>query len=92
MADEQQKRTTILYQIEVQAHLDSKWSEWLYGLKIIHTGDGTTLLSGPLPDQAVLHSVLDRIRDMNLQLLSVNKIVSDVRPTDHEAKGESNDD
>ena len=77
MADEQQKNTSEIYEIKLQGHLDTKWAEWLYGMSIIHEGDGSTTLSGPLPDQAVLHSVLDRIRDMNLQLISVYHIVSD---------------
>jgi hypothetical protein len=44
-------------------------------------------LSGPLPDQIVLHSVLDRVRDMNLPLLSVRQIVSDGQPMNDEVKG-----
>jgi hypothetical protein len=57
-------------------------------MTITHKGDGTTTLCGPLPDQIVLHSVLDRIRDMNLQLISVNQIVSDGQKINYEVKGE----
>jgi hypothetical protein len=49
-------------------------------MTITHERDGTTTLCGPLGDQTVLHSVLDRIRDMNIQLISVNQIVSDEQP------------
>ena len=77
MAHEQKKNTSEIYEIKVQGHLDTKWSEWFYGMTITHESDGTTTLYGPLPDQTVLHSVLDRIRDMNLQLISVKRIASD---------------
>jgi len=87
MADEQEKNTSEIYQIKIQGHLDTKWSEWFYGMAITHESDGTTTLYGPLPDQTVLHSVLDRIRDMNLQLISVNQIVSDGQSINYEVNG-----
>jgi hypothetical protein len=90
MANEQKKNTSENYEIKIQGHLDTKWSEWFYGMTITHEGDGTTLY-GPLPDQTVLHSVLDRIRDMNLPLLSVKQIVSDGQTINHEVKGASHD-
>ena len=65
------------YEIQLQGHLDAKWSEWFYDLVITHDSDGATTLRGPLPDQAVLHSVLDRIRDMNLRLVSVKQTAPD---------------
>jgi hypothetical protein len=86
MSDEQQKNTSGIYEIKLQGHLDTKWSEWFYGMTITHEGDGTTSLCGSLPDQIVLHSVLDRIRDMNLPLLSVNQIVSGRQTINHEVK------
>jgi hypothetical protein len=76
MTDEQQKNTSGIYEVKIQGQLDARWSEWFYDMAIAQDGDITTL-RGPLPDQTVLHSVLDRIRDMNLQLISVNSIVSD---------------
>ena len=87
MADEQEKNTSEIYQIKIQGHLDTEWSEWFYGMAITHESDGTTTLYGPLPDQTVLHSVLDRIRDMNLQLISVNQIVSDGQSINYEVNG-----
>jgi hypothetical protein len=60
-------------------------------MTITHERDGTTTLCGPLRDQTVLHSVLDRIRDMNLQLISVNQIVSDGQPINDEIKGVSHE-
>jgi len=82
MVEDKKKDTGAIYEIKLQGHLDMKWSEWFYGMTIIHEHDGATTLCGLLPDQAVMHSVLDRIRDMNLQLLSVKKIISDRQKTD----------
>ena len=89
MADERKKDTVQIYEIKIKGHLDTKWSEWFYDMAITHERDGATTLSGPLPDQTVLHSVLDRIRDMNLPLLSVKQIVSDGQTIHHEVKGVS---
>ena len=60
-----------VYQIKVKGHVDDKWSDWFNGLTITHQEDGTTMLYGPLPDQTALHSVLNKIRDMNLPLVLV---------------------
>ena len=87
MTEDKKKDTAEIYEIKIQGHLDTKWSEWFYGLTVTHEPDGTTTLCGPLPDQTVLHSVLDRIRDMNLPLLSVNQILSDGQTINHEVKG-----
>ncbi len=87
MADEQQKGTGEIYEIKLQGHLDTQWSEWFYGMTITHNSDGTTMLCGSLPDQIVLHSVLDRIRDMNLPLLSVIQIMAGGETSDDEVKG-----
>ena len=91
MAAEQKKKTSENYEIKIQGHLDTEWSEWFYGITIIHERDGTTTLRGPLPDQIVLHSVLDRIRDMNLPLISVYQIGSAGRSHPDEVKGWSHE-
>ena len=72
-----------VYEIRVKGHLNGKWTEWFYGLTITHEIDGTTTLYGPLPDQTVLHSVLERIRDMNLRLISVSEVESQVDDVPH---------
>lgn len=89
MTDEQKKHISKNYEIKIQGYLDTQWSERFYGMTITHERDGTTTLNGPFPDQVVLHSVLDRIRDMNLQLISVNQIVSGGKDMDGEDKGAS---
>ncbi len=59
------------YEIKIKGHLDPHWSEWLAGLKMTHLEGDQTLFSGRLPDQAALHGLLERIRDLNLPLISV---------------------
>ena len=74
MVEDQGRLTPSVYEIRIKGHLNSQWDEWFYDLNITHESDGTTTLRGPLPDQTVLHSVLDRIRDMNLRLISVTEV------------------
>jgi hypothetical protein len=61
------------YEIKVEGHLDLRWSDWFAGLTVTHLAGDQTLLAGPLPDQAALHGLLERIRDLNLTLISVNR-------------------
>ncbi len=59
------------YEIRVKSHLDPHWSDWFADLKLTHLDGDETLLSGSLPDQGALHGLLERIRDLNLKLISV---------------------
>ena len=59
------------YEIRVKGHLDAYWSDWFTGLQLTHLEANETLLSGWLPDQAALHGLLERIRDLNITLVSV---------------------
>ena len=61
-----------IYEIRIEGHLESRWSSWFEGLEISRTAEGVTILSGTLPDQAALHGVLMKIRDLGLTLISVN--------------------
>jgi len=61
-----------LYEIRVKGHLDTRWAAWFDGLGIAHGSDGTTIIHGPVADQAALHGLLQKIRDLGLPLISVN--------------------
>jgi len=63
-----------IYRIRVGGHLDDRWSGWLAGLAVQRRDDGTTVLVGPVVDQAALHGVIARIRDLGLPLLAVNRL------------------
>jgi hypothetical protein len=59
------------YEIRVRGLLDSHWSGWFEGMTLRRLGNGETLIAGPIEDQAALHGILAKIRDLGLQLLSV---------------------
>jgi hypothetical protein len=62
------------YKIKINGHLDIKWADWFDGMQIIHENDGTTTLYGTVIDQAALQGILKKISNLNLELISVNKI------------------
>jgi hypothetical protein len=67
-------RGQAFYEIKIEGHLDSHWSEWFDGLALTHEERGETVLSGPVPDQAALHGLLNKIRDLGLPLLAVKLV------------------
>lgn len=66
--------TPTSYQIKVKGQLDLRWSEWFDGLAISHEADGSTILSGPVVDQAALYGILLKLHNLNLPLLSVSRV------------------
>ena len=71
---EQPAEQTAIYQFKVAGHLDPAWAVWFEELALTHEPDGCTALTGPLDDQAALHGVLIKIRDLGLALLSVQRM------------------
>lgn len=65
------------YEIRLRGQLDARWVAWFDGLCLTRDGDGTTRLRGPVVDQAALHGLLQRVRDLGLPLLAVTQIEPD---------------
>lgn len=62
------------YQIRVKGHLGSQWKSWFEGMTISLEENGNTLLSGPVTDQAALHGLIKKVRDLGMPLLLVNRV------------------
>jgi len=67
-------RKPVVYQIKIEGHLGHQWTDWFDGLTIALQDSGDTLLTGPLVDQAALHGLLKKVRDLGMPLLSVNRV------------------
>jgi hypothetical protein len=76
----------MVYQIRIKGHLGRQWTDWFGGLTITLEEDGDTLLTGPVVDDAALHGLLKKVRDLGMPLLSVHRVepdqadASDVNP------------
>ncbi len=66
-----------LYEICVKGHLDQRWSVWFDGMTVTNEANGETVLSGPVVDQAALHSLLIKVHTLNLTLISVTRFETD---------------
>jgi hypothetical protein len=66
----------LVYQIRIQGHLGRQWASWFGGLTITPQDNGDTLLTGSVVDQAALHGLLRKVRDLGVPLLSVNRVES----------------
>ncbi len=65
------------YEIRLKGHLDSRWAAWFDGLSLTNHSDGTTVISGPVVDQAALHGLLHKVRDVGIPLLSIAQVDPD---------------
>ena len=77
-----------VYRIRLKEKLDQRWSTWLGGLMVIHEANGETVLTGEVVDQAALHGLLSKVRDLHLTLISVYPLEAD-SPSKEEAKKKS---
>ena len=77
------KRKPMRYRIRVKGHLGPQWSEWFDQMTVILEADGTTTLSGPIVDQAALHGLLVKVRDLGLELISASQDDPDRDSPDH---------
>ena len=66
----------MVYQIRIKGHLSHQWTDWFEGLTITLEEDGDTLLTGPVIDQAALHGLLKKVRDLGMPLVSVSPVES----------------
>ena len=65
---------SVVYQIRVKGHLGSQWTDWFGGLTVTLEDNGETLLTGPVVDQAALHGLIKKVRDLGMPLVSVFRI------------------
>jgi hypothetical protein len=86
----------MLYQIRIKGHLGEHWADWFEGMAITLEANGETLLTGPVIDQAALHGLLKKVRDLGMPLLSVNRLkpghveVSDINEAHRAGSQEEN--
>jgi hypothetical protein len=64
------------YEIRLKGHLATRWAAWFDGMSLTHERDGTTILTGPVVDQAALHGLLRKVRDLGLPLIAVTQVDS----------------
>lgn len=62
------------YEIRIKGHLETRWAAWFDGMTLSRDADGSTVLSGPVADQAALHGLLQKVRDIGLPLVSVTNV------------------
>ena len=81
MNQEQVHTNATVYEIQIKEHLDQRWADWFEGMALVHQSDGSTVLRGPVADQAALHGLLNGIRDLGLSLISVRQEAAGAEPS-----------
>ncbi len=79
------------YEIRIKGHLDDRWAGWFEGLTITLEDNGDTLLTGPVIDQAALHGLLKKVRDLGMPLLSVCPLEHDPSTTNRTGQADQSD-
>jgi hypothetical protein len=74
MSLEKKENQTTKYIIRIKNHLDSNWEHWFEGMTITHNDEGETILTGEVVDQSALYGLLEKIHNLNLYLLSFQKV------------------
>ena len=74
MAGERNEHPGEWYEIKLDGHLDERWLDWFEGFSFSHRSDGTTSLTGPVVDQAALHGVLKKLRDLGIPIVSFARV------------------
>lgn len=77
IANKNRSDQPMVYQIRIKGHLSSQWTEWFEGLTITLEENGDTFLTGTVVDQAALHGLLKKVRDLGMPLISVNRVKPD---------------
>ena len=73
-----------IYEIRLKGHLDARWADRFGAMTIVLADNGETHLIGPVIDQAVLHGLLKKVRDLGLPLISINRIAHSTKEHEHE--------
>ena len=84
----------MIYQIRIKGHLGRQWTDWFGGMTITLEDNGDTLLTGPVVDQAALHGLLKKVRDLGIPLISAIRVKPSSRqmpPTSNSKLGEENE-
>jgi len=74
------------YEIRLQGRLSARWAAWFDGMTLTTADDAATVLAGPVVDQAALHGVLQKVRDLGLPLISLTALDPDAHPAGTERK------
>jgi hypothetical protein len=79
------------YEIRLKGHLDDRWAEWFEGLTLTLEDNGDTLLTGPVVDQAALHGLLKKVRDLGMPLVSVSPVEPESTTTSGTGQADQSD-